>query len=356
MPFRLYFYYIVRLYLKNFLFILLGLTSAFATINYFQNAFLLQKGFNNQLLYIYYVSQEAFDILYPLALVFAAIMSKISLIKNNTLGALYSFGYSKRDVLLPFLVIAFIVHLLFVYLNTTTFANANENAHGLHQGVVKQLTKTNLFFKYNNSFVYLKRLDPIAKKIYDIDIFNLENGRLISLIHAKSATFNGELWEAKDIVIKTQIYKRGKLQRVVIEQKEKLATLKGYKPQMIDQIYEGKKINIIDAYSGLILLNNQGLDSYKMRLALYSKIFFPLFALFLIVVIFFKIPPYARFMNLAMTLSIVLGIVFLVWGLLFALNQLGASGILSPEMTTLLPITLFALYAIYIYSKINRTI
>jgi len=353
---KLYFIYISRIYLKNFIFILLGLTSAFATINYFQNAFLLQNGFNNQLLYIYYVSQEALAILYPLALVFSAIMSKVYLIKNNTLGALYSFGYTKKDIILPFLLIAMVVHLLFVYLNTTTFADANQNMQGLRKGSVKQVTKSNLFFKYNNSFVYLKRLDPLAKKIYDIDIFNLEEGRLVSAIHAKSATFNGTLWEARDILIKKQIYLEGKLQRFETLRKERLDTLKGYKPKMIDQIYEGKNINILDAYSGLILLRDQGLDSYKMRLALYSKIVFPLFAILLIIVIFFKIPPYARFMNLAVTLSVVLGIVFLVWGVLFALNQIGASGSLPPELTTLLPIVLLSIYASNIYLKINRTI
>ncbi|MEA2028369.1 MAG: LptF/LptG family permease [Campylobacterota bacterium] len=353
---KLYFYYLSRAYLKNFIFILLGLTLAFATVNYFQNASSIKGGFNNQLLYSYYVAQEALDILYPLALIFGAIMTKLDLVKNNTLGILYSFGYSKRNIIAPFLLIAFIVHLLFVYLNTTTFAYANDNADTMKRGGVEHFTKEHLFFKYNDSFVYLRELDPIAKKIYDIDIFNLEGDRLISTIHAQSATFNGTLWEAEHITIKEHIYQGDTLQRFETTQQDRLNTLEGYKPQMIDQIYEGKNINIIDAYSGFELLDSQGLDSYKMRAALYSKLFFPLFALFLIIVIFFKIPPYARFMNLAVTLAASLGIVFLVWGLLFAFNQIGASGTVIPELTTLLPIILLAIYALNIYSKIDRRI
>ncbi|MEA2029141.1 MAG: hypothetical protein U9N49_09210 [Campylobacterota bacterium] len=42
--------------------------------------------------------------------------------------------------------------------------------------------------------------------------------------------------------------------------------------------------------------------------------------------------------------------------LLFAFNQIGASGTLIPEVTTLLPITLLAIYALNIYSKIDTTI
>jgi len=354
MPLKRYFIYIARLYLKNSLFILLGLSVAFATINYLQNSNLLQAGINNQLLYSYYRWQETSEMLYPISLVFGAIMTKIYLIKNNALGALYSFGYSKKAIIAPFLLVAFCVHLLFVYLNTTTFAYANDYAEALHEGQAENLTKEHLFFKYNDAFVYLRKLEPIAQTMQGIDIFNIQDGRLISTISAKSATFNGKLWEAKNITIKTQHYdSEGNLQSFSTEHKEQLNTLKGYKPQMIDQIYEGKNINIIDAYNGLILFHEQGLDSYKMRLVLYAKIIFPLFSLMLIIVIFFKIPPYARFMNLALTLSVVLGIVFLIWGVLFALNQIGASGTLIPEITTLLPVILLAFYAMHIYIKID---
>ncbi|MBN2824174.1 MAG: LptF/LptG family permease [Campylobacterales bacterium] len=356
MPFRLYFIYLARLYFKNAFVMLMGLSGAFAMINYLQNTGLLQSGFNNQLLYTYYRWQETLEMIYPITLVFAAILTKIYLIKSNALGAMYSFGYTKKQIIAPFLVVAFGIHLLFVYLNTTSFAYANDNAESLHKGRSENYTKTNLFFKYNDAFVYLKRLDPIAKKIYELDIFNIEDGRLISTVSAKSASFNGELWEAKDILIKKQIYKEGQLQRFEIQKQEQLDTLKGYKPLIIDQIYEGKNINLIDAYNGLILLNEQGLDSYKMRSAIYMKLVFPLFALCLIVVVFFKVPAYARFMNLAITLAITLGTVFLIWGILFAFNQIGASGTLMPEIATLLPVVLLGLYTLNIYRKIDKRI
>jgi len=356
MPFELYFIYLSRLYFKNAFFMLIGLSGAFAMINYLQNTGLLQSGFNNQLLYTYYRWQETLEMIYPITLVFAAILTKIYLIKNNALGALYSFGYTKKEIIAPFLVVAFAIHLLFVYLNTTSFAYANDNAEALHKGASENYTKTNLFFKYNDAFIYLKRLDPIAKKIYDLDIFNIKDGRLVSTMSAKSASFNGEVWEARDILIKKQIYKDGELKRFEIQKQAQLDTLKGYKPLIIDQIYEGKNINLIDAYNGLMLLTKQGLDSHKMRSALYVKLFFPLFALLLIVVIFYKIPAHARFMNLVVTLSVVLGIVFLVWGVLFALNQIGSSGTLMPELSTLLPLVVLAIYSLGVYRKINTTI
>lgn len=353
---KIYFLYIAKHYLKNFFAILMGLTLSFSIINYFQNAFLLEKGFNNQILYIYYISQEALSILYPLAIIFSAIITKINFIKNNTMVAMYSFGYSKKDIILPFLILSLSIHAIFVYLHTTEFSYAKENAQSLYKSNQNNYTKKDMFFKYNDSFVYIKNLNPIKKEAFDIKIFKLNDDRLLSTVSASKAKFNGEVWKAENINIKTQIYKDGNLQRVIIENRKYLDTLKGYKPKIIDQIYEGKSLNIIDAYDGLKLLNAQKLDSYKMRSAIYTKLFYPIFAICLLIIMFIKMPSYARFMNISLVVSALLGVTFLVWGVLFSLNQIGFSGTIIPELTSILPIILLIVYSIGLYMKSDNKI
>jgi len=44
-----------------------------------------------------------------------------------------------------------------------------------------------------------------------------------------------------------------------------------------------------------------------------------------------------------------LGATFMIWGILFGLNQIGSNGVLAPELTAIGPIVLLWVYAIYIY-------
>lgn len=100
----LYFRYLSELYLKNLLAILFGLSFSFALIDYFQNVQKLDVASNYKILYVFYMWQEALGLLYPLAIVFALIMTKLALIKNNTMGALHAFGYDKKRLFALYLL------------------------------------------------------------------------------------------------------------------------------------------------------------------------------------------------------------------------------------------------------------
>jgi lipopolysaccharide export LptBFGC system permease protein LptF len=53
--------------------------------------------------------------------------------------------------------------------------------------------------------------------------------------------------------------------------------------------------------------------------------------------------------NLSATLALALGGTIVVWGILFGLGRIGYNGVILPELTSLLPIFLLTLYAIYTY-------
>ncbi len=346
---RLYFWYLSKLYLKNLLVILFGLSFAFAAIDYFMNAQKLTISSNYKILYIFYMWQQALGMLYPLAIVFALIMSKLSLIRSNTMGALHAFGYSKKVLLRPFLLIAVLTYGIFTYLHTTEFSYAKDKGSLLLKNQIGAYDVNNLFFKYNDTFVYIDRLDPIAKKITDITIFKVDGYQVLYTIKAPFATFDGHEWDAHDATLKTHIYEDGKLIRYRVEEKEHIRTLKGYKPKIIESLYEGKALNLIDAYNTWKLLQTQNLGSDKIRAAFYDKAVVPLFAIAMVIVLFFKLPFHARMMNLGGVVALSVGATFVIWGVLFGLAQIGANGVLMPELSTLLPVVLLWVYALYVY-------
>jgi len=353
---KLYFLYLSKLYIKNLLAILFGLSFAFAAIDYFQYAQKLSVSGSYKILYIFYMWEQALGLLYPLAIVFALIMTKLALIRSNTMGALHAFGYNKKTLVWPFMWVAFITYGIFTYLHTTEFSYARDKGALLLENEIDAYNVNNLFFKYNDTFVYIKELDPIAKKISDITIFKVEGYQVRYTIHAPLAIFDGYQWDAKDATLKTHIYKKGELVRYKIEHKESIKTLEGYKPKIIESLYEGKALNIVDAYNTWRLLDRQNLNSDKIRAAFYDKVIVPLFAIALLLILFFKLPFHARMMNVGGIIALSLGATFMIWGILFGLNQIGTNGVLKPEITAILPIILLWVYAVYIYFTDEKSI
>ncbi|HHD72481.1 MAG TPA: YjgP/YjgQ family permease [Epsilonproteobacteria bacterium] len=353
---KLYFRYLAKHYFINFVALLLGLSLAFAMIDYFQHSQQLQFSSNYLILYLFLMWQEALAQLYPIAIVFAGIMTLVALIKSSNMVVLYSFGYTKRQLFLPFLAVATMIYLTFIALHTTEFSYAKDKAQAMLEDGMRAYAVSDLFFIYEGDFVYAKTLDPIKKEMTKVTLFKLSGNDLLYTIHAEEAKFDGEAWKAKNIVIKRFVYDENGLKRYTVEKQDRLSTLVGYKPKMIESIYEGKALNIIDANHAWRLLSKQNLNTKKLRSSLNNKVIFPLFSIGLLLLIFFKMPFHARYMNLPVVLSVSLGVTFLVWGLLFALNQMGNNGVVSPAFAIPLPVALILLYAVYIYFRGKETI
>ncbi len=353
----LYFRYLSLRYLKNLLWILMGLSFAFASINYFQYAQELQVAWNYKILYIFYMWQQALEMLYPLSIIFALIMTKLSLVKQNTMGSFHAFGYSKKRLVAPLFLVAFVVYVLFLGLNTTAFAYAGDKGEALLKNEIGTYNVNDIFFKYNDTFVYMQKLDPVHKRIENVTIFKVKGHKVLYTIHAPSALFDGEKWDAQNALLKTHIYdSHGNLVRYKSEQKEHIDTLRGYKPKIIESLYEGKSLNIMDAYHTWQLLHKQHLNSDKIRSALYEKSVVPLFSLAMLLILFFKLPFHARMMNMGLVIAFSLGITFVIWGILFGLDQVGSNGVVIPELTALLPVVLLWIYAVYLFFTDERSI
>ncbi|SFV53387.1 Permease YjgP/YjgQ [hydrothermal vent metagenome] len=344
------FRYLAKHYIINFIALLLGLSLAFSIIDYFQHSEQLALSSNYKILYVYYMWQESLVLLYPLTLIFAVIMTKLTLVKSSNMVILHSFGYTKRQLFYPFLLVSISIYLIFTYLHTTQFSYAKDKAQlMLAKDGVDSYSLKDLFFLYEGTFVYAKNIDPISKKMKDLVLFRLKGNNLEYTMDAKEAYFTGEGWLAENIFIRKLIYDKGNLLRYETETRDKMLTLIGYEPKIIESIQEGKALNMSDSFRALELLEKQKLNTHKLRSTIYYKIIFPLFSIAMVLILFFKIPFHARYMNLALVLAISLGISFLVWGILFAFNQMGQNGVIPPELAIPLPISILWIYALSIF-------
>jgi lipopolysaccharide export system permease protein len=344
------FRYLSYHFFKNFIIISFGLTFAAVFIDFIQYINKIE-GFNRKVLYFFYNFEDYLFFIYPIALVFGALFTFYTLVLKNQLLALFSFGFNRGNLIKPFLVVSFLVYAIFIALNFTDFAYANNNARAILDNKDRFASMKNLFFKYNNSFVYAKNLDIAQKRFDDVTLYNIKDEKLDSLLHFKSAKFANGKWIAKDVKIKTLKYKDGKPTGYKLSYKDSLEILKGYFPKVIKLLYQGKRMSLDDGYRAYRLLKMQNIDSTKVKSALYSKLVMPLFAPFMIAMIFLFTPVNRRFLSRGRYLLYSVGATLIVWSILYSANMLGLSGAIDPDFGQPLIILVLAIATFYLYFK-----
>jgi len=347
----LYIRYLLKHYTKNIAVILFGLSLLFSSIDYLQQIHKLDIPTNAKISYIFYKWEESLGMLYPLALVFALIMTKLSLVKNANMVALHAFGYGKRRLIVPFLFVAFMVHLFFVGLHTTSFSYASDRAQHILQNENERYDVNNLFFKYQDLFVYVRHLDPLKQEIHDLTLFKVSGYRIDYIIKAPLAIFDGHYWNAKDATLKTLIYKDGVLKRYTVSHTPTIQTLENYKPKIIKSFYEGSVMTLLEAVVTWSLLQTQSINSDKVKASIYNKVILPFFSIGLVIILFFSLPIHGRMANLARSVALSIGLTIIIWGVLFGLSRLGLSGVILPELAILMPVLLFLFYSFYLLAK-----
>jgi lipopolysaccharide export system permease protein len=333
----------------------MGLTGLFTGLDYLMNASSLNS-FNIKVLYAFSKWQESLNLLYPLAIIFAGIWTKIAFIKQNTIASFYALGLTRRELFQPFFVVGFFTYLLFVGLNFTSFATATDMAKMVKKNKYGISKTEDLFFKYNDSFVYIGALLPQQYKLENLTILKMKNNEVVETFTAKEAWFNIHDWVAPNVTKKSKIIDNfGNLQ-LKIEHVELLYTLKNYEPKILKSIYDGKELTLQESMMAKKLLENQGLATEALRSDIYTKLVTPLFSIALLMILIFHFPFHSRYMNVSLTTMKALGGTLFTWGILFALQGIGANGTVVPEIAILLPIIILWIYAIYTFITSGKRI
>ncbi len=317
-----------------------------AGFDYMDNAHRLPDSANLVIIYVVLKSFFAIDMMLPLSLVFAMIATKVNLIHSNALVAFYSLGYSKTDILRPFVVVSTLIIMVFISLHATPFARADEYSNNLKSSTNFLKPTKNLFFTYENKYIYFGKLYPLKATATDIRVFSAKEAHLSSVITAKSAEYRGGYWRLKSA---TKIIKPTNLDfnstGISIEKMDELKILKGFRPKILDQVVEGKvNYTILDAIDALVLFNKQDVSIERIKSALYKIFIYPMFVPFLIIIIFFFVPISSRMFNVTLfTFGAILA-TLMTWAVLFALIELSNNKTISSEVGIIAPILiLFAL-------------
>ena len=342
------FRYISFHYLKYFFIILIALVMFLVGFDYMSNAEDLSGSANILLIYLVYKSFFAIDMLLPLALIFAMIATKVFLIRSNALVSFFSLGYSRVDVLKPFVVVSSVIIVLFISLhNLPKFSRADEFAKNIREHSQYLSPSRDLFFTYEDKYIYFSKLLPLKKQAEDIRVFSIVDNSLQEVVVAKKATYVENHWFIKsaDLIVKPDdmgFTSKG----IKVSEENDLQILNGFKPKMLDQIYEGKvNFTISDAIDAYVLLDRQSIDTSSIKGALYRIFIYPFFVPSVVIIIFFMVPMSVRFLNVSLFSFGAVLATLMVWGILFMLIELSTNKTLSGEVGIISPVIILFLIA-----------
>lgn len=342
----LFFKTISFLYLRYCIIILIALTGFMVGFDLMDSIPKLPKSANLALLYATYRWLYALDMMLPISIVFAFIVTMVELIRSNALTSYYALGYSKLKVLAPFLITTVIVLIVYIAAHATSFARANEYSDNLRESSLVLTSTNNLFFTHEGNYIFFGTLNPLIQKAQTIRVFTFENGKLNEVLSAEEAYYKDHYWVIeKAHLIKPPAVLNLQGQGIKTEDANEIRILKDFRPKILDQIYEGKvNYTIIDALDALKLLHSQNIDLSKVKSSLYRTLVTPWFALIMIVLIYGHVPIGSRFANLSLySFGAILG-TLLVWGVLFMSGELSNNKTVMPEVGIIAPIGMLALF------------
>lgn len=343
------FKYISFHYMKYFMIILLALVMFLVGFDYMGSTEKLEISANLLLIYVVYKAFYAIDMLLPLSLVFAMISTKLFLIRSNALVSFYSLGYSRVDILKPFVVVSTTIILIFISLHAIpNFARADEMAKNIRKNAQYLSPTRDLFFTYKDQYIYFSKLLPLQESAENIRVFSFANNSLKEVLVATKAAYRNDAWhiDKADIITKPDDISFDSLGIKVSEQKN-LEILQGFRPKMLDQVYEGKvNFTIKDAIDAYILLKAQNINTAIVKSAIYKMFVYPFFVPSLVVIIFFFVPVSVRFLNISLFSFGAIISSLVVWAFLFALIELSSHKTLPSEVGIILPVFLLFLIAV----------
>ncbi len=258
-------------------------------------------------------------------------------------------------VIVPVIVIGTFVLSLLIVGQSTSLAYSEYEKKKILRGTYLQDEKNSLFLKYNNNFVYFKKLYPLKNKAVGIKIFEIKNKKLISTTKANSAIYIDNHWQLTDVVILK--YEKDGLNKFQTKRLDSLKVLKGFKPKIMDKVYDiHNNYSIKDAIDTYDLLSKQNINTDTIRTSFYWTALSPFFVLPLILMIFSYTPINSRFFNTNRYVMVSLTSTIMIWATLFLLYKVASNGTLVPEVALIVPLLFLNLLSIYIYNKKSRAI
>ena len=346
---KLFARYSAFIYLKYFFIIFISLVGFYVVIDTLTNLKNLPTSANLQLIYVSLTALISINYVLPISLVLALIVTMINLTRSNELVSFYALGISKNRLIMPIFIISFIISIGYIGLCYTPFAYSKERQESLEDFQSFERSTKWIFLRFENKFIYIDKLFGDKQNATNIRIFDMNGSQILSQITAKEASYEDGTWRLKDNTITTlpQDIKLGG-SGLKSSNQDEIIIANSFRPRIIENIKNKDNLySIKDAIDSINTLKNENINIAKIKSVLYSMIFFPLFAPFMVLILYYYMPVTGRFASLAIASFGAIFVSLCIWGVLFLLIRFSINGAIMAELGIILPVVILMLFAGY---------
>lgn len=350
---KLFARYSAFIYVKYFCIIFVSLVGFYVVIDTLTNLKNIPNSANLQLIYVSLTALISINYVLPISMVLALIVTMINLTRSNELVSFYALGISKNRLITPIFSIALLISFAYIGLCCTQFAYAKERQESLEDFQSFDRSTRWIFLRFENKFIYIEKLFGNKQLAQNVRIFDMNGSQILTQITAKEAGYNDGTWTLRDNNI-TQIPQNLNLGAAGIENSyaDEIIVANSFRPRIIENIKNKDNLySITDAIDSINTLKNENINIAKIKSVLYSMIFFPLFAPFMVMILYYYMPVTGRFASLAIASFGAIFVSLCVWGILFLLIRLSINGAIAAEIGIILPVIILMIFAGYKFNQ-----
>jgi len=233
-----------------------------------------------------------------------------------------------------------LIFFIFIVIDSSKIAYVREYADSILNKT--HYSNTNLFIKFNNKIIYIKKIKPILKEAEDIKVFELKNAKVIKIITANKAVFKNNIWQAKNAKITNVSDKE------ITTFTQNIYFLKNFKPKIVSNLKQLNSISLYDAFIAIKIFKD--VNTYTIVSIVLYKIFTPLSIIGLLIVFIFKVPVQQRISNVPLFLVKSVFLTVLIWGTELLIYKFSKQGVITPYVL-ILPFFVVCMYGFYLLYK-----
>ncbi len=360
MGIRIHDRYLLKQFVRIFLFSVLAFTIIYITINVFEEIDnFIDHNAKIAHIVLYYIYSIPFILTYiiPVSLLLGAIFSMGVMARRNELTAFISSGVSLVRVATPIFVAAVVVSVFSTWFNDQVVTRANRLGQDIKRFEIEGRPRSDPDLKENfhylgeNGSVYLaRRYNHTTKSLYDVVVQQFDGNTLVRRIDAKSARWINGQW----------VFASG-FERVFESDTERLRAfdelampeLKEKPEDFAKPEVEEENMNLRELRSYIDKVGRSGGGVEKYLTDLYFKFSYPL-AGSIFVLLGVALSSAKRKQSIATGFGLTLLISFIYYGVLRVGQTLGYNGLLPPLLAAELGNIVFLAVGTGLVARANK--
>ncbi|HEX6790733.1 MAG TPA: LptF/LptG family permease [Candidatus Krumholzibacteria bacterium] len=353
--------YLLRSFVRVFLFAVVAFVIIYVTVNIFEE---IDNFIDHDARVLdiaqYYFYSMPFVLTYvvPVSLLLGTVFAMGVLARRNELTALLASGVSLTRVARPIFVFSLVVALFSIYFNDHVVSRANRRKADVMRHEIEKRPrprsdlKTDFRYLGEHGFVYLAATyDHTTTTLYDVVVQQFKNDAVVQRVDAKTASWKGTHWLFYNGYVRT--FGGGGGESVAAFDTLSLPEMREKPADFAEEEVEEENMNFVELRRFIQKVQRSGGGVEQYMVDLYFKFSFP-FAGSIFVLIGVALASGKRKPSIATGFGLTLVVSFMYYAVLRVGQTLGHNGVLPPLLAAQAGNILFLLIGLLMLRRANR--